>query len=296
MSDKHALFENQLCANYSCCYLLLAATTCYSVFLWSSLIMDARLQEFLMEHKIEEDVIQKLEDENCKPVLSLSVWVFVSKYNIDIDWKWVHLIHRINEHSNESNPPNLKKVLRTVCHLTLEKYLSSSWVSKLIYFILQIDETVIPSITDSNLAKYIPKVRDTFCCGLLQTSSTITKSVIQERIHPFMATSKTVRRWGHASKKGRWTSKDVYPNAEFEQGEGTGVLQDCLTEFWIDFCDSCMLGEEVKIPLISHDFHCEELQAAARVFVVGWKQLVTSLWNLHYHFWKRCYMAQQPVV
>ncbi|XP_038132507.1 uncharacterized protein LOC119777620 [Cyprinodon tularosa] len=62
------------------------------------------------------------------------------------------------------------------------------------------------------------------------------------------------------------------PNGELEQGEGSGVLRDCLTEFWIDFYDSCTLGVEVKVPFIRHDFQCEEWQAVARVFVVGWKQ------------------------
>ncbi|KAL2090091.1 hypothetical protein ACEWY4_014779 [Coilia grayii] len=62
------------------------------------------------------------------------------------------------------------------------------------------------------------------------------------------------------------------PNGELEQGEGSGVLRDCLTEFWMDFYDSCTLGVEVKVPFIRHDFQQEEWQAVARVFVVGWKQ------------------------
>lgn len=36
------------------------------------------------------------------------------------------------------------------------------------------------------------------------------------------------------------------PNGELEQGEGSGVLRDCLTEFWMDFYDSCTLGVEVS--------------------------------------------------
>lgn len=62
------------------------------------------------------------------------------------------------------------------------------------------------------------------------------------------------------------------PNRELEQGVGSGVLRDCLTEFWMDFYDSCTLGVEVKVPFIRHDFQCEEWQAVARVFVLGWKQ------------------------
>lgn len=35
------------------------------------------------------------------------------------------------------------------------------------------------------------------------------------------------------------------PNRDLEQGEGSGVLLDCLTEFPMDFYDSCTLGVEV---------------------------------------------------
>lgn len=61
-------------------------------------------------------------------------------------------------------------------------------------------------------------------------------------------------------------------NGELEQGEGSDVLRDCLTEFWMDFHDSCTLGFELKVPFIRHDFQQEEWQAVARVFVVGWKE------------------------
>lgn len=62
------------------------------------------------------------------------------------------------------------------------------------------------------------------------------------------------------------------PTGELEEREGSGVFQDCLTEFWTDFYDSCTRGVEVKVPFIRHDFQCEDWQAAARVFVVGWNQ------------------------
>lgn len=81
----------------------------------------------------------------------------------------------------------------------------------------------------------------------------------------------------NAFKDPKIIASEVYikmrlPNGELEQGEGSGVLRDCLTEFWMDFYDSCTLGVEVKVPFIRHDFQCEEWQAVARVFVVGWKQ------------------------
>lgn len=81
----------------------------------------------------------------------------------------------------------------------------------------------------------------------------------------------------NAFKDPQIIASDVYikmrlPNGELEQGEGSGVLRDCLTEFWMDFYDSCTLGVDVKVPFIRHDFQQEEWQAVARVFVVGWKQ------------------------
>lgn len=62
------------------------------------------------------------------------------------------------------------------------------------------------------------------------------------------------------------------PNGELEEGEGIGVFRDSLTEFWSDFYDHCTLGVDVKVPFIRHDYQCEEWQAVARVFVIGWKQ------------------------
>ncbi|KAJ0060284.1 hypothetical protein NL108_007791, partial [Boleophthalmus pectinirostris] len=62
------------------------------------------------------------------------------------------------------------------------------------------------------------------------------------------------------------------PNGMLEQGEGVGVLRDCLTEFWNDFYESCTLGVDVKVPFIKHDFQCEKWLAVARVLVVGWRQ------------------------
>lgn len=81
----------------------------------------------------------------------------------------------------------------------------------------------------------------------------------------------------NAFKDPKMIASEIYikmhlPNGELEQGEGSGILRDCLTEFWMDFYDSCTLGVEVKVPFIRHDFQQEEWQAVARVFLVGWKQ------------------------
>ncbi|KAM9840519.1 uncharacterized protein ACBR49_015898 [Aulostomus maculatus] len=62
------------------------------------------------------------------------------------------------------------------------------------------------------------------------------------------------------------------PDGVLEEGEGIAVLHECLTEFWMDFYESCTLGAEGKVPFIRHDFQHEEWQAVARMFVVGWNQ------------------------
>ncbi|XP_049329571.1 uncharacterized protein LOC103025983 isoform X1 [Astyanax mexicanus] len=62
------------------------------------------------------------------------------------------------------------------------------------------------------------------------------------------------------------------PNGKLEEGEGSGVLRDCLTEFWTEFYERCTLGMDVKVPLIRHDYQCDEWQAIGRIFVVGWFQ------------------------
>lgn len=61
------------------------------------------------------------------------------------------------------------------------------------------------------------------------------------------------------------------PYGNLEEGEGTGVTRDCLTEFWADFYERCTLGGGVKVPFIRHDFLSEEWQAVARILVVGWR-------------------------
>ncbi|XP_076842446.1 uncharacterized protein LOC143487027 [Brachyhypopomus gauderio] len=61
-------------------------------------------------------------------------------------------------------------------------------------------------------------------------------------------------------------------NGQFEEGEGIGVLRDCLTEFWTEFYERCTLGMDVKVPFIRHDYQFDEWQAIGRIFVVGWFQ------------------------
>jgi hypothetical protein len=59
-------------------------------------------------------------------------------------------------------------------------------------------------------------------------------------------------------------------NGQLEEGEGSGVLRDCLTEFWGDFYSKCTLGTNVKTPYIRHEYQAEEWQAIASILVKGW--------------------------
>ncbi len=64
--------------------------------------------------------------------------------------------------------------------------------------------------------------------------------------------------------------KRKLPDGEFEEGEGSGVLCDCLAEFWGEFYSTCTLVTNVKTPYIRHEYQVEEWQAIARILVTGW--------------------------
>ncbi|KAK0134209.1 hypothetical protein N1851_030221 [Merluccius polli] len=71
------------------------------------------------------------------------------------------------------------------------------------------------------------------------------------------------------------TNKDVYikrklPNGKLEDGEGSGVFRDCLSEFWGEFYSKCTLGTDVKTPYLRHEYQVQEWQAIARILVTGW--------------------------
>ncbi|KAJ3589290.1 hypothetical protein NHX12_010610 [Muraenolepis orangiensis] len=60
------------------------------------------------------------------------------------------------------------------------------------------------------------------------------------------------------------------PNGEMEDGEGSGVLRDCLSEFWGEFYSKCTLGTNVKTPYLRHEYQVQEWQSIARILVTGW--------------------------
>lgn len=60
-------------------------------------------------------------------------------------------------------------------------------------------------------------------------------------------------------------------NGMKETGEGTGVILDCLVEFWDEFYERCTTGVDHKVPYLRHDFMESEWEACASVFLFGWK-------------------------
>lgn len=52
--------------------------------------------------------------------------------------------------------------------------------------------------------------------------------------------------------------KMILPNGKEEQGQGSGVFRDCLSEYWSIFYEQCTLGAVYKVPIIRHDYPQEE--------------------------------------
>ncbi|KAK0147942.1 hypothetical protein N1851_012402 [Merluccius polli] len=67
-------------------------------------------------------------------------------------------------------------------------------------------------------------------------------------------------------------NKDVHikRKLKLEEGEGSGVLCDCLSEFWGEFYSKCTLGTEAKTPYLRCEYQVQEWQAIARILVMGW--------------------------
>lgn len=55
--------------------------------------------------------------------------------------------------------------------------------------------------------------------------------------------------------------------------DANGVFRDALSAFWKDFENSCMIGEDERIPVIRHDFQASEWEAIGRILVKGFHQL-----------------------
>ena len=66
--------------------------------------------------------------------------------------------------------------------------------------------------------------------------------------------------------------KRVLERGEVEVGVGSGVMRDCLTDFWDVFYTTKTCGTTYKIPLLHHKFKEREWAAVARILAFGWQK------------------------
>lgn len=59
-------------------------------------------------------------------------------------------------------------------------------------------------------------------------------------------------------------------NGELEIGVGSGLVMDCLTDFWANFYASRTSGTTYKSPTLHHAFQEREWKAVARIVAFGW--------------------------
>lgn len=65
----------------------------------------------------------------------------------------------------------------------------------------------------------------------------------------------------------------VSPNGDIEMAADTGgVFRDALSEFWGEFYLQCTAGNNIKVPILRHDFAIDDWQAIAKIIIVGWNQ------------------------
>ncbi|KAJ8333768.1 hypothetical protein SKAU_G00410870 [Synaphobranchus kaupii] len=64
----------------------------------------------------------------------------------------------------------------------------------------------------------------------------------------------------------------VLERGEVEAGVGSGVIRDCLTDFWDMFYATKTCGTTYKIPSLHHKFKEREWAAVARILAFGWQR------------------------
>ena len=70
--------------------------------------------------------------------------------------------------------------------------------------------------------------------------------------------------------------KVILINSIVKKKEGSdvnGVFREALSAFWTAFEDSCTIGEDERIPVLSHAYQAPEWEAIARILVKGYDQL-----------------------
>ena len=60
---------------------------------------------------------------------------------------------------------------------------------------------------------------------------------------------------------------------EFEEGRGSGVTREALSNFWREFFNSLAIGAAEKVPAIRHDLQKNEWQSVARILVAGFSEM-----------------------
>ena len=61
-------------------------------------------------------------------------------------------------------------------------------------------------------------------------------------------------------------------NGVVEAGVGSGVMKDCVSEFWEEFYSRYTVGNEVKVPFIRHDVLEDDWKSHGRILLYGRKQ------------------------
>lgn len=64
----------------------------------------------------------------------------------------------------------------------------------------------------------------------------------------------------------------VLENGELENGVGSGLAMDCITDFWSKFYASRTSGTTYKIPTLHHAFQERQWKAVARIVAFGWQR------------------------
>jgi hypothetical protein len=63
----------------------------------------------------------------------------------------------------------------------------------------------------------------------------------------------------------------INQRGEEEKGVGIGVTRDVFSMFWLDVCDSLMIGEVERVPSIRHDYQRKEWEAIGRILLNGYR-------------------------
>lgn len=65
----------------------------------------------------------------------------------------------------------------------------------------------------------------------------------------------------------------VLPDGERERTyDESGVVRDCLSEFWNEFYDQCTVGGTFRVPFLRHDFGPQQWESVGRIIAFGWER------------------------